>query len=206
MKRKITLEFEDYILTYENRKDATFKFKSTSRESIFKHRVLKTGHLFYNFKEFNGYFFLDNYDNFYDTIHKKIYDTDKVYFIGEKNKEAFILFQNQNIIEQKIKEGIEKRKKTQDDEERNKIENDFVEDLINELKNFDIKNFKFKNGEFKNDNIRYIIHDNKYEFFRGEDKVEEGDFYYDYYYEDYYKFIRHGNIKDYFEKIESEYF
>ncbi len=91
-------------------------------------------------------------------------------------------------------------------EEKDKIENDIIEDLINELKNFDIKNFKFKNGEFKNDFIRYIIHDNKYEFFRGEDKVEEGDFYYDYYYKGYYKFIRHGNIKDYFEKIESEYF
>ena len=99
-------------------------------------------------------------------------------------------------------------KKTSVKEEKDKIENDIIEDLINELKNFDIKNFKFKNGEFKNDYIRYIIHDNKYELFRGKkkDKDEEGDFYYDYYYKGYYKFIPHGNIKDYFEKIESEYF
>ena len=172
-KTTTTLEFDDYILSYENNENAKLKFKSTLSEEIFYHKCLKTGHLFYNFKVLNGYFFLDNYDSFYDTNKKKCYFSyydDSAVFIGEEDKEAFILFENQNIMEQKIKEGIDKMKKTYDEKGKDEIQNDFVKDLINELEKFDIKNFKFKNGKYYyrgfKSNEYLIIHDNKFELYK----------------------------------------
>ena len=69
------------------------------------------------------------------------------------------------LIKQKIKEGINKMKKELDDKKWN-IEYEIREFLENELKNFDIKNFKFKNGkiiihyEYNNTSTCYTIHDN----------------------------------------------
>ena len=122
-------------------------------------------------------------------------------------------------MEQKIKEGIDKMKKTYDEKDKDKIQNDFVKDLINGLENFDFKNFKFKNGKYHyygfKSNEYYIIHDQKFEFYHDGVKIKEGDFNYSYNYtfsdNKYYYygiFIEaHGNIKIYDENnYEGEYF
>ena len=67
---------------------------------------LETGILFFEPKSFNGFMFLDNNHNFYDTFHKKIYFNYNYIFEGDNDKDAFSLFDNYNSIENEIKEGI----------------------------------------------------------------------------------------------------
>ena len=79
MKRRITLEFDDYKITYDDGfLNAEFLYKSINKKININYRVLDNGELFYNFREFNnGFFFLDNKRNFFiqnmDVIIKKIF-------------------------------------------------------------------------------------------------------------------------------------
>ena len=151
MKISTTLEFDNYKITYDDDScEAEFLNKSINNKVTIKHEHLDNGELFYNFREFNnGYFFLYNKRNFFDTEHGCYY-TKNIHFEGENNKIPYIMFDNDKdeLIKQKIKEAIDKMNKESDDSKKYKIENEIEDFLINELKNFNIKNFKIKNGKF----------------------------------------------------------
>ena len=175
---KTILEFDDYIITYDqnnysfNSWDAKFEFKSTKSVSTIHHKHLENGELFYNLKMFDGYLFLDKNDILFDTIHRRVYVYKENYcFEGDENKEAFFLFENQNLIENKIKEGKKKMDENSDEKTKNKIEEEIIEELEEEFKNYDFKKFKFKNGKYSNgfreENCYvYYIKDNKLEIYR----------------------------------------
>ena len=101
------------------------------------------------------------------------------YFKGDEKKVPFVLFENDKdeLIKQKIKEGVEKMKNESDDSKKRKIEDEIAEELSKELKNFEPKNFKFKNGKYFNDRV-YSINDNILELFdwKEKEKYYEGEF------------------------------
>ena len=147
MQKKITttLEFDDYIITYDQGLPsskllwtirflgsaglslfskylpkytlADFEIKSIKSKEQIKHHHLKTGELFFSLQLFNGYMFQDKHGNFFDTAHGKYYNEDH-YFIGDRDKIPFILFDNNKdeLIKQKIKEASEKYRNEEDKE------------------------------------------------------------------------------------------
>ena len=217
MKKTATLEFGDYKITYDDVSwVAEFLNKSINNKVTIKHRHLDNGEFFYNFREFNsGFFFLSNKGKFFDTEHGSYY-TNNIHFEGEINKIPYIMFDNDKdeLIKQKIEEGINKMNKETDDNKR-KIENEIEDFLINELKNFDLKNFKIMNGIFydsASNNCERKINENIMVIYKNEEKDEIdyiGDFLQnnedvdDYV---YYFVIPHGRGKSnkWFSKTESE--
>ena len=105
----ITLKLKDYTITI-NKKDNTATYQKSDIPSPLNAFELKTGILLCDLNSFNGYMFYDNNKNFYNTITKTIYFKDKHIFIGDKDKEAFSLFDNYEQIEKNIKKGIRDKK------------------------------------------------------------------------------------------------
>lgn len=164
--------------------------------------------------------FLDKYFNFFDTVHKRYYNNYDHYFKGDGNQIPFILFDNDKdlLINEKIKEGVEKMNKEQDETIKNKIESDILIELIKELKNYRIENFKLKNGYFyyfgdpKYSNyFYYYIHDNICESFFFNKKNYEGEFI-QFFEGGNASILRHGRgksydeYKKYYPNTEGEYF
>ena len=182
MKAKTILEFDDYIITYKQNyigfdSDAKLEIKSMMRNHRIKHYHLVTGHLFYDFRLFNGYMFLDNHFNLFDKVHKRYYGYN-CFFIGDKDKIPFVLFDNDKdeYIDRKIKEGVEKMKKEQNETIKNKIEKDMTDELIKELNNYRLENVKLKNGKHIGHIYQVEVHDNRVECFRSNEKTYEGEF------------------------------
>ena len=177
MKKQSILKFDEFIISYGDDLNSTFEFTSTKSKYDIRYRHLNTGDLFYNFQLFNGYMFLDN-NIFYDFVYKKCYFEEEDYFF----KRDFILFENHNLIEQKIKEGVNKMNNESDEKEKLKIENNIVKEIAKELNNYNFKNLKFVNGEiYLKDNNgtynkEYEINDNILKIFYGDKSSEEGEF------------------------------
>ena len=106
-----------------------------------KYYELTTGKLFISLKDFEGFIFYDKYNNFYNTFEKTIhFHNNGPIFVGDKDKDAFSLFDNYADIEKKIKDKINKIKKYKNKNKKNEIENEIIEELKNKLENFDLKN------------------------------------------------------------------
>ena len=210
MQKKTTLEFDDYIITYEQGLPrsrlhrlirllgpgglsllseivpkyslADFEIKSIKSKKKIKHHHLNTGELFFSLQLFNGFMFQDKHGNFFDTAHGKYYNEDH-YFIGDKDKIPFVIFDNNKdeLVKQKIKEANEKYRNEEVDEKKNTIENEIIDEIIKELNNYDHKKFKLLNGrnignDDKNDERYTIIHDNIMEEYKDNKKIYEGHF------------------------------
>ena len=120
MQKENKLEFDDYIITYKpDSYYANFEIKSINSKKEIKHEHLDTGELFFSLELFNGFMFQDNHGNFFDTAHGKYYNK-YYYFIGDKDKIPFVVFDNNKdeLIKQKIKEAYEKRKNEEDDSKK----------------------------------------------------------------------------------------
>ena len=172
---------------------------------------MKTGELFYNFQKLNGYLFLDYYYNLYDINRKRIYIGTSEKFIGdlEEGKEAFALFENFYLMEQKIKEGINNMNKESDKNIKSKIENEIAENLKKELEKYDFKNMKIKNGKYYiGTRLAFNIHDKIKEKYYPTKRSSKGGFIQSNIIEwddwckerrAYIKFLFHGKIKFYGE-------
>ena len=175
------LELDDYIITYDEKySNITFQFKDKRNKKItLKHKNVETGELFYNFREFHGFMFLDKHDNFYDTHFKKCFINDNCIFIGDNDKDAFYLLKNHKKMEEIIKEGIEKMRNESNDDWKNKKEDNITNNLILELKKFDYKNIIFKNGIYTNikRNNKHIITENLLKYYDEGKLIYEGDFF-----------------------------
>ena len=141
---------------------------------------LKTGILLFEPKIFNGFMFLDNNHNFYDTFHKKIYFNYGRIFEGDDDKEAFSLFDDYNLIENQIKKSINNIKQEPDENVQKEIENNICGEIIKKLDNFDFNKILLKNGKYiySDGSIRYI-HDNIkvcYKNYENKEKVYESEF------------------------------
>ena len=215
VKVKTTLEFDNYILTYETQNifaEANLEIKSFSNYTM-KHFQLETGHLFCNLRVFNGYMFLDNHFNFFDTVHRRYYNN-SYHFEGDEDKIPFVLFDNNKdeYLDRKIKEGVENMKKEQDETIKDKIENDIIDELIKDLKNYRLENFKFKNGKyFFTPDWYYDIHNNQMQNFDLIEGSYEGEFIQVINYSHHIEVARHGKGKNYsrygkYPNTESEFF
>ena len=179
MINKKELQFDDYTISFkENCSDVTFQKKNNTNPINFKYTNLRTGKLFLDLQLFNGYMFFDKEQNFYDIWQKKIYFNDGSIFTGDKDKEAFTLFDNFNLVEKNIKVGIDKIENEPEDEKKKNIENSIFKDLKTELENFDFNKIKLKNGKMTYLNGRRIhyIHENILEEIRNGIKIFEGEF------------------------------
>ena len=145
---------------------------TTNKEIQFNILSMNIGKLFFNSQ---GYFFQDNYQNFYDEINSIIYFNNGSIFEGDKEKEGFSLFDNNFLVNQNIELSINRK-----NNERRidlSLENIYI-DLIGNLKSFDLKNVKLKNGKFIIDNIKdiyYILNEDETStIFENKIKVYEG--------------------------------
>ena len=184
MQKENKLEFDDYIIIYKpDSYYANFEIKSINSKKEIKHEHLDTGELFFSLELFNGFMFQDNHGNFFDTAHGKYYNK-YYYFIGDKDKIPFIIFDNNKdeLIKQKIKEAYEKRKNEEDDSKKYAIEKEVIDEIIKELNNYNLKNFKLLNGKYifnfdKDDERSYrSIHNNIMEVYINNKMEYEGDF------------------------------
>ena len=174
---EIKLKFTDGTnITITNNSNVTYQ--NNGMNSIkFKCHQLKTGKLLFELKSFNGFKFLDNNNNFYDTFHKKIYFNNGYIFEGDDDKEAFSLFDNHILIENKIKEGINEIKQEPIEKNQKEIEDNICEEIKKEFDNFDFNKILLKNGKYiypKGD--YYYIHDNIMEEYENNKKILEGKF------------------------------
>lgn len=179
MINKKELQLDDYTISFkENCSDVTFQKKNNTNPINFKYTNLRTGKLFLDLQLFNGYMFFDKEQNFYDIWQKKIYFNDGSIFTGDKDKEAFTLFDNFNLVEKNIKVGIDKIENEPEDEKKKNIENSIFKDLKTELENFDFNKIKLKNGKmtYLNDRRIHYIHENILEEIRNGIKIFEGEF------------------------------
>ena len=176
--RSETLELTDgRTIRIQNGNEIIYNQLGMNPIHFFCHQ-LKTGKLFFEPKIFSGGFmFLDNNHNFYDTCHKKIYFYKKRIFEGDNNKEAFSLFDNHILIENKIKEGINEIKQEPIEKNQKEIEDNICEEIKKEFDNFDFNKILLKNGKYiypKGD--YYYIHDNIMEEYENNKKILEGKF------------------------------
>jgi hypothetical protein len=119
MINKKDFQFDDYTISFkENCSEVTFQKKNNTNPIYFKYTNLNTGILFLDLQLFNGYMFFDKGQNFYDTWHKKIYFNNGSTFIGDEDKEAFILFDNFILMEKKIEDGIDQIKNEPNDKRK----------------------------------------------------------------------------------------
>jgi hypothetical protein len=148
--------------------------------------------------------FFDKEQNFYDTWHKKIYFNNGSTFIGDEDKEAFILFDNFILMEKKIEDGIDQIKNEPNDKEKKNIENNILKDLKSELENFDFNKIKLKNGKMTYSNSKKIhyIHENILKEINGT-KIYEGKFIQEIK-DKKIKLLFYGNVTD--KDIEAEFF
>ncbi len=205
MINKKEFQFDDCTISFKkNFTDVTFQKNNNTNPINFKYSNLTTGKLFLDLQLFNGYMFFDKEQNFYDTWHKKIYFNNGSTFIGDKDKEAFILFDNFNIMEKKIKDGIDKIKNEPNDKEKKNIENNILKDLKTELENFDFNKIKLKNGKMTYSNSKKVhyIHENILKEICGT-KMYEGEFIQEIK-DKKIKLLFYGNVTD--KDIEAEFF
>ena len=98
-----SIEYDDLKLDIINNMQASIEIEGM-RPVKMKFFELTTGKLFISLRKFEGFIFLDKYNNLYDTTRRKInfYDGD-TFFEGDKDKEAFSLFENYKEFEKKLK-------------------------------------------------------------------------------------------------------
>ena len=88
------VEYDDLKLEMTKIIKAEIEIKGMRQQEMI-YFELSTGQLFISLSEFEGFMFRDKYNNFYDTIRKKIIFHDKLAsFEGDSDKEAFSLFEN----------------------------------------------------------------------------------------------------------------
>ena len=104
-------------------------------------------------------------------------------FVGDKDKEAFSLFDNYADIEKKIKDKINEIKKYKSKNKKNEIENEIIEELKNKLENFDLNKVILKNGKYyydvnsrKRGDYNYI-HENSVKVYQNNTKEISSDFF-----------------------------
>ena len=205
MINKKEFQFDDYTISFkENCSEVTFQKKNNTNPIYFKYTNLNSGILFLDLQLFNGYMFFDKELNFYDTWHKKIYFNNGSTFIGDEDKEAFILFDNFILMEKKIEDGIDQIKNEPNDKEKKNIENNILKDLKSELENFDFNKIKLKNGKMTYSNSKKIhyIHENILKEINGT-KIYEGKFIQEIK-DKKIKLLFYGNVTD--KDIEAEFF
>ena len=173
-----SIEYDDLKLDIINNMQASIEIEGM-RPVEMKFFELTTGKLFISLREFEGFIFLDKYNNLYDTTRRKInfYDGD-TFFEGDKDKEAFSLFENYKEFEKKIKDAKEEMKNNKNEDKKNEIENKIIEELKNKLENFDISKVILKNGKFYNSlysQYFYIHNENYAELFEDINKCFEFD-------------------------------
>ena len=206
--RSETLELTDgRTIRIQNGNEIIYNQLGMNPIHFFCHQ-LKTGKLFFDLKIFNGFMFVDNNHNFYDAVNKIIYFNYGEIFVGDKDKEAFCLFDNYNLMENKIKEKINSMSQEPNENRQNDIQNNICEELKEKLDNFDFKKISIKNGKYICPNSNYLyIHDNNIiECYENNEKLYESEFIQEI--EDNKIILKlHGIIKIYFgEYSESEMF
>ena len=205
----IVLELIDNrkIILDGNSKSVTYSDKNLNPIKL-EYKQLKTGKLLFDPTILDGFMFLDNDNNVYDTIKKKIFFINGEIFVGDSDKQAFSLFDNFDIIENNIKQTVEKLKKIPDDNNNNKneIKNNMCNEIIKELNNFNLKNIIFKNGLYCYPTGNYYyIHENICEYFAKNNKIFSGDFFQEIK-DNQFFFHTYGNIINYKNNYEGESF
>ena len=172
---KIERQFQGgKLIFHEEYKDTIYERENMKPINIIYHQ-LKTGKLFIDLKALDGYIFLDNKNNIYDTIRKNIDFNNGLKFTGDK--EGFSLFDNFNDMEQEMNKAIEDIRKVEDINEKQKIEDAFCEKLEEKLNEFNFNKILLKNGWcYENYENYYYINDNKVEFYEDNKKIAEGEF------------------------------
>ena len=208
----IVLELIDNrkIILDGNSKSVTLAYSDKNLNPIkLEYKQLKTGKLLFDPTILcNGFIFLDNDNNVYDTIKKKIFFINGEIFVGDSDKQAFSLFDNFDIIENNIKQTVEKLKKIPDDNNNNKneIKNNMCNEIMKELNNFNLKNIIFKNGKYCYPNGKYYyIHENICEYFENNNKIFSGDFFQEIK-DNQFFFQLYGNMTNYKNNYEGENF
>ena len=169
----LTIQYDDLKLNISN---ALLKIKGMKTVTM-KYFELSTGKLFISLRDFEGFMFLDKYNNFYDTNRRKIFfqNFEDNFFEGDVDKEAFSLFENYKEFEKKIKDAKEEMKNNENEDKKNEIENKIIEELKNQLEKFDINKVILKNGKYYYDfpsDYDYIHDENYIESF--EDNIKIG--------------------------------
>ena len=96
----LTIQYDDLKLNISN---AVLKIEGMETVTM-KYFELSTGKLFISLRDFEGFMFLDKYNNFYDTTRRKIFFQNEYnFFEGDGDKEAFSLFENYKEFEKKLK-------------------------------------------------------------------------------------------------------
>ena len=168
----LTIQYDDLKLNISN---AVLKIEGMETVTM-KYFELSTGKLFISLRDFEGFMFLDKYNNFYDTTRRKIFFLNEYnFFEGDGDKEAFSLFENYKEFEKKIKDAKEEMKNNENEDKKNEIENKIIEELKNQLEKFDINKVILKNGKYYYDfpsDYDYIHDENYIESF--EDNIKIG--------------------------------
>ena len=133
MDHSIILELNDNrIIKIVNGNSVTLANKDPRiKPNYFQCYQLQTGKLLFEPTIFDGFMFLDNNNNFYDTFQKKIFFNNGELFVGDFDKQAFSLFDNYDAIENKIKQSINMINQTPN--ENNNLRNDIKNNMCNEL-------------------------------------------------------------------------
>ena len=158
----LTIQYDDLKLHINN--EAVLEIEGMKPVKM-KYFELSTGKLFISLRDFEGFMFLDKYNNFYDTTRRKIFFQNEYdFFEGDGDKEAFSLFENYKEFEKKIKDAKEEMKNNENEDKKNEIENKIIEELKNKLEKFDINKVILKNGKYYIDFPSYYdyIHDENY--------------------------------------------
>ena len=175
----IILKLNDNRIIMVNGNSVTLANKDPRiKPNYFQCHQLQTGKLLFEPTIFDGFMFLDNNNNFYDTFQKKIFFNNGEIFVGDFDKQAFSLFDNYDTMENKIKQSINMINQTPNENNnlRNDIKNNMCNELIKELSNFNFKNILLKNGKYYyTDGNYHYIHDNMFEFFENNNKIYEAD-------------------------------
>ena len=175
---KIERQFQGgKLIFHEEYKDTIYERENMKPINI-KYHQLKTGKLFIDLKALDGYIFLDNKNNIYDTIRKNIDFNNGLKFTGDRDKEGFSLFDNFNDMEHEMNKAIEDIRKVEDINEKKKIEDAFCEKLEEKLNEFNFNKILLKNGWYYEnyENWNCYINDNKVEFSEDNKKIVEGEF------------------------------
>ena len=206
MEIKHHIKFNDFTIEYDDLNNDAQYISNNGVPTKYYCYKLNSGKLFIDIKAFDGYMFLDNYNNFYDTINKRIYfNLDESIFIGDEHKEAFSLFDNFDKMEKKLKDKVNEIKvKEMDENEITKIKNEFTKELIEELENFDLNKIILKNGKYYLDEDEYYyIHDDIAELYLDNKKYIETEFFQETK-NNIIKINEYGNYKNFEDNYEGE--
>ena len=95
----IILKLNDNRIIMVNGNSVTLANKDPRiKRNYFQCHQLQTGKLLFEPTIFDGFMFLDNNNNFYDTFYKKIFFNNGEIFVGDFDKQAFSLFDNYDTI------------------------------------------------------------------------------------------------------------